>query len=100
MINFYRPRDEYETSAPSLKENPVCQFYLEPRSLLILKDDLYTKYLHGIEDLEVDRVEGVEFSNAERVKNIPNEDIKRGVRISLTIRNVLKTSNFKIKLGR
>lgn len=74
---------------------------LQPRSLLILKDNLYNDFLHGIEEVEADTVD-------EGIKNIAEsggngvvgigDRLVRGTRISLTIRNVPKTSKAKILL--
>jgi len=78
---------------------------LEPRSLLILKDSLYTDYLHGIAETSIDEV------NCELVKNrcaVGDGTLKNNLmkskymkltrdktRISLTIRNVPKILKFK-----
>lgn len=61
---------------------------LEPRSLLIIKKEAYTSYLHGIEEITSDRV-------CDRIVNLSSvhgitsgEVVERGRRISLTIRFV------------
>lgn len=78
----------------------VCKLLIEPRSLLILKHDMYTKYMHGISDLYEDVID-------EQIKNLNNcgdsykigDKVKRNKRISLTIRHVPKTSRLKFKTG-
>lgn len=78
----------------------VCQLLLEPRSLLILKDDMYKKYLHSIDDLSHDTI-NEDLMNLDlcELKNRIGETIKRNQRISLTIRHVPKTSKIHLRLG-
>ncbi|KAJ6648881.1 Alpha-ketoglutarate-dependent dioxygenase alkB like 6 [Pseudolycoriella hygida] len=78
----------------------VCKLLIERRSLLILKDDMYHKYLHGIAEIDEDVI-------SESVANLQHcshsyklgDKIKRETRVSLTIRHVPKTSKMKLKLG-
>ena len=66
--------------------------------MLILKDELYHDFLHGIDESTEDSVD-------DSVRNlIPagvdiGDKVKRSTRISLTIRNVPRTSKAKILLG-
>eukprot|EP01118_Nematostelium_gracile_P008274 TRINITY_DN2741_c0_g1_i1.p1 TRINITY_DN2741_c0_g1~~TRINITY_DN2741_c0_g1_i1.p1 ORF type:complete len:156 (-),score=40.81 TRINITY_DN2741_c0_g1_i1:26-493(-) len=70
---------------------------LEPRSLLVFKDQLYTDYLHGIAFSDRDVVD-------EKVVNLDStsykigDEIERKKRLSLTIRVVTKTLKNVIKL--
>jgi len=75
------------------KREVVCSILLEPRSLLILKDDLYHKYLHGIEEIAEDNLNGdvINFDDSGDVVRL------RKTRTSLTIRHVPKTTKFKLK---
>ena len=64
----------------------------------MLKDEMYTKYLHGIEEITEDEI-------SEKICNLTNCDtvgtkLPRTTRISLTIRHVPKTSKMKLRLGR
>nr|XP_016945873.1 alpha-ketoglutarate-dependent dioxygenase alkB homolog 6 [Drosophila suzukii] len=72
---------------------------LEPRSLLILKDTLYSDYLHAIaetsEDVLCDRI--CNYDLCENTYKIGDHLVRRSPRISLTIRNVPKTSKMKLK---
>lgn len=78
----------------------VCKLLIERRSLLILKDDMYHKYLHAISEIDEDVI-------GENVANLQHcsysyklgDKIKRETRVSLTIRHVPKTSKMKLKLG-
>jgi len=74
----------------------ACSILLEPRSLLILKDDLYHKYLHGIEEIAEDSL------NEDVINFDDSGDVvrPRKTRTSLTIRHVPKTTKFKLKFGK
>lgn len=83
------------------KRKPVCQLLIEPGSLLILKDDMYSKYLHSISEVTEDLITSG-IANIERCagfKDRIGETVKRGRRVSLTIRHVPKTSKMKLRLG-
>lgn len=73
---------------------------LEPNSLLVLKDEMYTKYLHGIsersEDVLSDKICNFQHLGVRRRQGT---NLQRSTRISLTIRHVLKTHKIKIGLG-
>lgn len=88
ILNFYQ--NEEKTVSFSL--------FLEPRSLLIQENDIYNNYMHGIEEKEEDCID-------ESVVNLGKDDplyskkhMKRGTRVSLTIRHVIKSTKVKIKL--
>lgn len=76
------------------------QLLIEPRSLLILRDDMYTKYLHSIGDTTHDTI-SADLANLEqcKLKNRVGGTIERNQRISLTIRHVPKTSKIHLRLG-
>lgn len=79
----------------------VCQLLIEPGSLLILKEDMYNKYLHSISEVTEDLITN-NIANIDRCigfRNRLGEVVERGRRISLTIRHVPKTSRLRIKLG-
>lgn len=89
------------TNGEKSKRKLVCQLLIEPGSLLILKDDMYNKYLHSIADVTEDLITN-NIANIERCggfKNRIGEIVKRERRISLTIRHVPKTSKLKLRLG-
>lgn len=94
-----------DTVAPAVPENRklVCQLLIEPRSLLILKDDMYTMYLHSIAEQTHDIIT-TQLSNLgqcadDELKNQVGGTIERNRRISLTIRHVPKTSKIRLRLG-
>jgi len=64
-----------------------------PNSLLVLQDDLYKSYLHGIEERSKDVLSEKNIINA--VEDVG--DLERGTRVSLTFRiveKVIKASLF------
>lgn len=89
-----------EESAVKSSRKVICKLLIERRSLLILKDDMYHKYLHAISEIDEDVI-------SENVANLQHcshsyklgDKIKRETRVSLTIRHVPKTSKMKLKLG-
>ncbi|KAI3378359.1 hypothetical protein SNEBB_004611 [Seison nebaliae] len=90
FLRFYRYNNDSENRKQLKFE---FAFHLEPRSLLILKDDLYNEYLHGIdeninEELLIEKVLNVKGKNDETLS------IKRSnTRVSLTIRHVANMKN-------
>lgn len=83
------------------KPKIVCQLLIERRSLLILKDDMYEKYLHSIDetpnDLITSHISNINYCHA--FVNRCGETVERDRRISLTIRHVPKTSKIHLRLG-
>ena len=76
----------------------VYSLLLEPRSLLVLKDDMYKNYMHGIDEAEHDEIkECINNLNTCGEKYTLGQNISRSTRISLTIRNVPNCSNFKLR---
>lgn len=100
---------------------PVLSLLLEPRSLVITKDELYTNHLHGISDLTEDillpahsaggegislqasnEASGVRVANNdkisdERIRELAEKGgrMQRGTRISLTCRDVEQVVSMK-----
>ncbi|KAB0802730.1 hypothetical protein PPYR_04916 [Photinus pyralis] len=78
------------------KRDTVCNLLLEPRSLIILQDDMYTKHLHSISEVTEDEITD-KCANLSKCKNYKLGQIaEREVRISLTIRNVPKVCKLKL----
>ena len=71
---------------------------LQPRSMLILKDELYHNYLHGIDEVSEDDVDD-SVRNLSRAGVKVGQKIQRKTRVSLTIRNVPRTSKAKMLLS-
>ena len=97
--------EKNEIRNPEEKRVPKWRILQEPRSLLVTTGDLYTSHLHGIAGVQVDEGLGPEtIANWDLLGD--NEAFAegrnvRGVRISLTYRDVLRVSNLGAKiLGR
>lgn len=75
----------------------ICSLLLERCSLVIVKDDMYNKYLHSINEVTEDTID-------ESIVNLKYCDskfsigsiFKRTTRISLTIRNVPKVCKLRL----
>ncbi|KAB8297209.1 hypothetical protein EYC80_002583 [Monilinia laxa] len=85
------------------EEQPRWRILQEPRSLLITTDELYTKYYHGISEIEADvNLNSSTVANWELLRSedgIVDGRYERHERLSLTYRDVLKVSKLGAKLG-
>ena len=112
MFHYYRYKDEADAPSAdagsnamngrgrSVDRSPTLTVLLEPRSLVITTSDLYTRHLHGIDDVTEDvfaapSVSGAPIANADMLqgeeyrKAVENGGtLKRDVRYSLTCRDV------------
>uniref|UniRef100_A0A8C5WMI1 Fe2OG dioxygenase domain-containing protein n=1 Tax=Leptobrachium leishanense TaxID=445787 RepID=A0A8C5WMI1_9ANUR len=101
LLDFYLPVDqesleEQHQVNKTEEQRHVFSLLLEPRSLLLLREDLYTSYLHGIRPVTCDAL-SPRVANLEHCHAHPDHMLQRGTRVSLTIRyvpKVLKTSLF------
>ncbi|XP_070576461.1 alpha-ketoglutarate-dependent dioxygenase alkB homolog 6-like isoform X2 [Ptychodera flava] len=83
-----------------LEDRLFASLLLEPCSLLISKDDIYSKYLHGINESTTDTLT-VKVCNLNSCPGRkPGDLLERNTRISLTIRHVPKVLKVKLKLGK
>lgn len=90
--------DIYDTKEDgTIGDEPRWKILQEPRSLLITTDDLYTHYLHGIQDVTEDQNLSSEtvanWSLLRSVENVVEGRLARELRTSLTYRDVLKVSS-------
>jgi alkylated DNA repair protein alkB family protein 6 len=84
----------------SLEQRHFMSLLLERRSLNILTEDMYSKYLHGIAERNVDFLDS-KVINLDSCFNVPeNKRLLRDTRVSLTIRYVPKVLNVKLKFGK
>jgi alkylated DNA repair protein alkB homolog 6 len=94
LLDFYKPVNE-EALELTFESRYLFSLMLEPRSLVILKDDMYQKYLHGIKEVTQDEINFDLLRNFECLGNKSQykhfDTIKRDTRVSLTIRFVPKT---------
>lgn len=97
FIPFYKVDTEDLSSKEMGNRKKVMSVLLEPRSLLVVKDDLYERYLHSIDELKTDELSDLIVNLGDhKVGDI----LHRQNRISLTIRHVPKTSKATILLSR
>ena len=71
----------------------------EPRSLLVLKNDMYKVYLHGIRELNEDKIFKENILNFSKLNQKYSDSeivIRRETRISLTIRHVPKVLKINV----
>jgi alkylated DNA repair protein alkB homolog 6 len=91
VLEFRHPLDDNSAESNRL----LCKFLVAPRSLLVLKEEMYEQYLHSIAEATEDTIDD-SFVNVD-VCSIGTV-IPRSKRISLTIRHVPKASKMKIKI--
>jgi alkylated DNA repair protein alkB family protein 6 len=84
FLDFYEPIDDNEVKSKT--DRYIGSMLLQPRSLILIKDEAYKVCLHGIEERDTDIIHGKIFN---RPSNLSiGTELKRSTRISLTIRNV------------
>lgn len=99
LLDFYKPLNSDAESTERSDERYVFSLLLEPKSLLVLQDDMYKVYLHGIRELSEDVLtKDSKILNYEHLNEDPTK-LERQTRVSLTIRFVpkilkLNSSNF------
>ena len=81
-----------------IEDRHFMSLLLEPRSLLLISENLYTDFLHGIADRTVDNVTD-KIANLNFCESKLGDSLCRSTRVSLTIRHVPKTLKVKLKLG-
>lgn len=111
MINFYEAnKTETPSSGVNGNNNSVkYRLYLERRSLLILKDEMYTSFMHGIEEVATDYLEPHNIANLTKlgdrklsaaVEETCGISRDRGTRVSLTIRHVPNARQLRLQFGK
>jgi alkylated DNA repair protein alkB family protein 6 len=102
FLDYYKPLDSATNDETSLESRYIFSLLAEPRSLYILKDDMYEKYLHGIDGVDEDLFRSEKIINLNYLGNKAYEKncvLKRSTRLSLTIRsaqNVTKLNANKL----
>ncbi|KAF9124584.1 Alpha-ketoglutarate-dependent dioxygenase alkB 6 [Mortierella sp. 14UC] len=103
VLEFYRhPEDKEQenkdqenrdtTKDDTRAQDPEFSLLVQPRSLLVLKEDVYKKYMHGIREITKDDL------RKGNILNLPEamaEELERGTRVSLTFRIVQRTLSAK-----
>uniref|UniRef100_A0AAY5KMK6 Fe2OG dioxygenase domain-containing protein n=1 Tax=Esox lucius TaxID=8010 RepID=A0AAY5KMK6_ESOLU len=101
LLDFYRPISSQEPEdAPQTEESRyLLSLLVQPRSLLILQDDMYQRFLHGIQGTHQDSITD-KVANVSAAGSIPGALLTRGTRVSLTVRCVPKVVRANVLLGR
>ncbi|XP_016416132.1 alpha-ketoglutarate-dependent dioxygenase alkB homolog 6 isoform X2 [Sinocyclocheilus rhinocerous] len=100
LLDFYKPVCQTQSEIPQTEERRyMLSLFVQRRSLLILQDDMYKLYLHGIqgvcEDILSEHVVNLSSTGAQVGDTLP-----RSTRVSLTIRNVPKVIRANLLLGK
>jgi len=98
LLHLYKPpSDQENVNSASLAERHFASLLLMPRSLLIIREDLYQLYHHGIDETTKDIITN-DILNLEAFPSlhIGDELQRQNPRVSLTIRHVPKTLKFKL----
>lgn len=79
----------------------MLSILLEANSLLVLRDDMYTKYLHGISERSEDILTENNICNFKQLGSCQalGTVLHRSTRVSLTVRNVPKTLKIRLNFG-
>ena len=75
----------------------MTSIILQPRSLVVFKEDMYNCYLHGIKETKTDTITEKIINPEKNCCYRIGDVLERKTRISLTIRHVPKV--LKVKLG-
>ena len=101
VLNYYEPlQSDLNEHCSSLDSRLKFKLYVPQRSLLLVKNQMFSHYLHGIEEKPSD------YCDTNLI--IPNQcqfsqdhddsaNLERKTRISLTIRHVPNTKKINIK---
>ncbi|KAG0272331.1 hypothetical protein BGZ95_011923 [Linnemannia exigua] len=104
VLEFYKhPEDKDQEDRDSTKDDvraqePEFSLLVQPRSLLVLKEDVYKKYMHGIREITKDDLRKGNILNLLEAKPDGTEEtpvLERETRVSLTFRIVQKTLSTK-----
>jgi len=92
ILEFFKFSD---LSEDRKNQEPEFSILVQPRSLLVLKEDVYNNYMHGIREVHSDSLTEGNILNLERAfphnSPAPELPLERLTRISLTFRIVPKT---------
>lgn len=97
-------RDQLTGTAPKPQRSAsgaAFKLLVEPRSLLVLQENVYDRFMHSIAERDSDLITD-DILNLQQccVQRSLGARVQREKRISLTIRHVPKTSKLKLQLGR
>ncbi|KAK3841901.1 MAG: hypothetical protein J3R72DRAFT_444002 [Linnemannia gamsii] len=104
VLEFYKhpedkDREDHDSTKDGVREQePEFSLLVQPRSLLVLKEDVYKKYMHGIREITEDDLRKGNILNLPEAKPDGIEEtpvLERETRVSLTFRIVQKTLSTK-----
>ncbi|XP_077141877.1 putative RNA/DNA demethylase ALKBH6 [Ranitomeya variabilis] len=103
LLDFYLPisgpgSEEENQAARTEEQRHVLSLLLEPRSLFILREDLYKSHLHGIRPVTQDTLDH-KVANLGQCAARAEETLARRTRVSLTVRLVPKVLKAALFLG-
>eukprot|EP01135_Chromosphaera_perkinsii_P009272 Nk52_evm24s1705 gene=Nk52_evmTU24s1705 len=98
VLDFYKERHLAESEgiySMALDARRSISLYVQPRSLLVLAEDIYFDYLHGIEEVKNDAesLSRGNVANLDRVTGDGSIPTQRSTRVSLTFRHSPKMLN-------
>ncbi|XP_061103572.1 alpha-ketoglutarate-dependent dioxygenase alkB homolog 6 [Conger conger] len=100
VLDFYHPIDSTQTDALQTEQSRyLVSLLVQPRSLLVLQNEMYEHFLHGIQGVSQDTL-------TDRVANLSaacaraGDCLTRDTRVSLTIRHVPKILRASLLLGK
>ncbi|XP_053577589.1 alpha-ketoglutarate-dependent dioxygenase alkB homolog 6 isoform X2 [Bombina bombina] len=104
LLDFYLPLSketvpDQEQVPLSEEQRHIFSLLLEPRSLLVLREDLYTNHLHGIRPVTHDTLTAT-VVNLNQCAAQVGDTLQRDTRVSLTIRYVPKVLKTSLLLGK
>ncbi|KAK2150427.1 hypothetical protein LSH36_405g00039 [Paralvinella palmiformis] len=109
VLEWYRPIGGENTSdsslntkvpETSLEARNFARILMERRSLLIVREDMYSKYLHGICEIKTDIIDDKVVNLSMCEGRQIGDKLNRDARVSLTIRNVPKVMKNNFLFGR
>ena len=97
--NFYEPLSDQEMSdsCSSLEDRLKFKIYIPRRSLILIQNQMFHHYLHGIEEIKEDLCDSNLIVPPQI--DIKEVSLKRETRVSLTIRHVPNTKKIKNLFG-
>ncbi|KAL4659628.1 alpha-ketoglutarate-dependent dioxygenase alkB6-like, partial [Arapaima gigas] len=100
LLDFYHSVSAAQDDSPQTEGNRyIMSLLVEPRSLLVLRDDMYVQFLHGIQGVNQDTITD-KVANLSATNVVLGDCLTRSTRVSLTIRHVPKVLRTTLRLGK
>ena len=101
VLNFYQPLSEQEmldSCCSSLENRLKFKIFIPERSLILIQDQMFHHFLHGIEENTEDICDKNLIFPPQIEAKKEETQLKRDTRVSLTMRHVPNTKKIKIRL--